>query len=32
VFALLLAGGLMIMVSILGEMMLWVLDPRTRPD
>jgi ABC-type dipeptide/oligopeptide/nickel transport system permease component len=32
VFALLLAGGLMILVSILGEMLLWVLDPRTRPD
>jgi peptide/nickel transport system permease protein len=32
VFALLLGGGLMLMVSILGEAALWMLDPRTRPD
>jgi peptide/nickel transport system permease protein len=32
VFALLLGGGLMLLVSILGEAALWVLDPRTRPD
>jgi peptide/nickel transport system permease protein len=31
-FALLLAGGLMITASIVGEMSLWLLDPRTRPD
>ena len=31
-FALLLAGGLMITVSILGEVTLWLLDPRVRPD
>ena len=31
-FALLLGGGLMILTSVLGEMSLWVLDPRTRPD
>ena len=31
-FALLLAGGLMIMVAIAGEVSLWLLDPRVRPD
>ena len=31
-FALLLAGGLMITVSILGEVSLWLLDPRVRQD
>jgi peptide/nickel transport system permease protein len=30
--ALLLAGGLMITASILGEVSLWLLDPRGRPD
>jgi peptide/nickel transport system permease protein len=29
---LLLGGGLMLTVSILGEVTLWLLDPRTRPD
>ncbi len=29
---LLLGGGLMIVVSILGEMSVWFLDPRTRPN
>ena len=32
VFALLLGGGLMLTVSVLGEVALWLLDPRTRPD
>ena len=32
VFAVLLGGGLMLAVSILGEVTLWLLDPRTRPD
>lgn len=31
-FALLLAAGLMLTASILGEVALWFLDPRTRPD
>jgi ABC-type dipeptide/oligopeptide/nickel transport system permease component len=31
-FALLLAGGLMITASILGEVSLWLLDPRVRQD
>lgn len=31
-FALLLAGGLMITASILGELSLWFLDPRVRAD
>jgi peptide/nickel transport system permease protein len=31
-FALLLAGGLMITVSILGELSLWLIDPRARSD
>jgi ABC-type dipeptide/oligopeptide/nickel transport system permease component len=31
-FALLLGGALMITVSILGEVAVWLLDPRTRPD
>jgi peptide/nickel transport system permease protein len=31
-FALLLAGGLMITASILGELSLWLLDPRGRTD
>ena len=31
-FALLLAGGLMITASILGEFSLWLLDPRGRTD
>jgi ABC-type dipeptide/oligopeptide/nickel transport system permease component len=29
---LLLGGGLMILASVLGEVSLWFLDPRTRPD
>lgn len=31
-FILLLGGGLMITCSILGEVALWMLDPRSRPD
>ena len=30
--ALLLAGGLILLASVLGEATLWLLDPRTRPD
>lgn len=32
VFAVLLGGALMITASIVGEMTLWFLDPRTRPE
>jgi peptide/nickel transport system permease protein len=32
VLALLLGGALMLTVSVLGEVVLWLLDPRTRPD
>jgi peptide/nickel transport system permease protein len=31
-FALLLGGALMLTASVLGEVALWLLDPRTRPD
>lgn len=31
-FAVLLGGGLMLTVSMLGEVALWLLDPRTRPE